>query len=119
MDQRTFPPKNRSHFRMNVWDIGDQDRMRVLWRHYFRNTHGVIFVVDSNDIGLLNEARDELYRLLEEDELRDAVLLVYTNKLYLPNAIKPQELGNRRRLNSITDCAWQAQGTCATTDEGL
>jgi hypothetical protein len=62
---------------------------------------------------------DELHKLLEEDELRDAILLVYANKQDLPNAIKPQELGNRLRLNSITNRAWQVQGTCATTGDGL
>jgi small GTP-binding protein len=98
-------------FNMNVWDVGGQDRIRALWRHYFHNTQGLIFVVDSNDIGRIDEARDELHKLLEEDELRDAVLLVYANKQDLPNAIKPQELGNRLRLNSITNRAWQVQGT--------
>lgn len=32
-----------------VWDVGGQDKIRPLWRHYFQNTHGLIFVVDSND----------------------------------------------------------------------
>jgi ADP-ribosylation factor protein 1 len=32
-----------------VWDVGGQDKIRPLWRHYFANTQGLIFVVDSND----------------------------------------------------------------------
>ncbi len=32
-----------------VWDVGGQDKIRPLWRHYFSNTHGIIFGVDSND----------------------------------------------------------------------
>ena len=32
-----------------VWDVGGQDKIRPLWRHYYQNTQGVIFVVDSND----------------------------------------------------------------------
>lgn len=32
-----------------VWDVGGQDKIRPLWRHYFSNTQGLIFVVDSND----------------------------------------------------------------------
>jgi small GTP-binding protein len=94
-------------FIMNVWDICGQDRIRALWRHYFHNTQGLIFVVDSNDISRIDEARDELHKLLEEDELRDAILLVYANKKDLPNAIKLQELGNHLKLNSITNRAWQ------------
>lgn len=41
---------------------------------------GLIFVVDSNDRERVNEAREELMRMLAEDELREAVLLVFANK---------------------------------------
>lgn len=37
-------------------------------------------MVDSNDRERVNEAREELTRMLAEDELRDAVLLVFANK---------------------------------------
>ncbi|MGB1607556.1 MAG: ADP-ribosylation factor-like protein [Promethearchaeia archaeon] len=52
----------------------------LVGRHYFQNTQGLIFVVDSNDRDRAAEARDELHRMLNEDELRDAVLLVFANK---------------------------------------
>merc|ERR1712050_528705 len=32
-----------------VWDIGGQDKIRPLWRHYYTGTNGLIYVVDSND----------------------------------------------------------------------
>lgn len=41
---------------------------------------GLIFVIDSNDRERVGEARDELQRMLAEDELRDAVLLIFANK---------------------------------------
>lgn len=41
---------------------------------------GVIFVVDSNDRERVSEAQDELFKMLQEDELRDAVVLVLANK---------------------------------------
>ena len=41
---------------------------------------GLIFVVDSNDRERIGEAREELFRMLNEDELRDAALLVFANK---------------------------------------
>jgi small GTP-binding protein len=106
-------------FNMSVWDVGSADRVLALWRLYFHNTEGLIFVVDSDDAGRIYEAQIELHKLLEEDELRDAIILVYANKQDLPNAIKPQELGNRLRLNSISNRIWQVQGTCATTGDGL
>lgn len=41
---------------------------------------GLIFVVDSNDRERIGEAKEELARMLGEDELRDAALLVFANK---------------------------------------
>ena len=41
---------------------------------------GLIFVVDSNDKERVTDAKDELTRMLNEDELRDACLLVLANK---------------------------------------
>lgn len=43
-----------------VWDVGGQDKIRPLWRHYFQNTDGLIFVVDSNDRERIEEASKEL-----------------------------------------------------------
>ena len=41
---------------------------------------GLIFVVDSNDRERVGEAREELQRMLSEDELREAILLIFANK---------------------------------------
>ena len=63
-----------------VWDVGGQDKIRPLWRHYFRDTQGLVFVVDSSDRDRIKEARNELDRLMQDEELKDAVLLVFANK---------------------------------------
>ena len=46
-----------------VWDVGGQDKIRPLWRHYFQNTQGLIFVVDSNDrlVSRLNYPSEEQF----------------------------------------------------------
>ena len=76
---------------------------------------GIIFVVDSNDRERIPEAREELQRMLNEDELRDAILLVFANKQDLPNAMNAEKLG----LQSIRQREWFIQATCATTGDGL
>uniref|UniRef100_A0A3P9PIS8 ARF GTPase 5 n=3 Tax=Poecilia TaxID=8080 RepID=A0A3P9PIS8_POERE len=78
-----------------VWDVGGQDKIRPLWRHYFQNTQ------------------------LQEDELRDAVLLVFANKQDLPNAITVSELAERLGLHSLRSRKWHIESTCATQGTGL
>ncbi|KAL3414689.1 ADP-ribosylation factor family-domain-containing protein [Aspergillus fumigatus] len=107
------------NIQFTVWDVGGQDKIRPLWRHYFQNTQGIIFVVDSNDRDRIVEAREELQRMLNEDELRDALLLVFANKQDLPNAMSPAEITQQLGLQSLTRRAWYIQSTCATTGDGL
>ncbi|KAI2649685.1 ADP-ribosylation factor 3 [Labeo rohita] len=95
-----------------VWDVGGQDKIRPLWRHYFQNT----------------QAREELMRMLAEDELRDAVLLVFANKQArasscfcydLPNAMNAAEITDKLGLHSLRHRNWYIQATCATSGDGL
>lgn len=102
-----------------VWDVGGQDKIRPLWRHYFQNTQGLIFVVDSNDRERIGEAREELMRMLAEDELRDAVLLIFANKQDLPNAMNAAEITDKLGLHSLRNRNWYIQATCATSGDGL
>jgi len=111
---------------LTVWDVGGQDKIRPLWRHYYQNTQGIIFVVDSNDreriddtSGADNSAKEELHRMLAEDELRDAVLLVFCNKQDLPNAMSVNEVTEKLGLNQLRNRKWYIQATCATTGDGL
>ena len=85
----------------------------------FQNTQGIIFVVDSNDRDRINEARDELQRMLNEDELRDALLLVFANKQDLPNAMNAAEITDKLGLHSLRQRNWFIQAACATSGDGL
>jgi len=107
------------NIQFTVWDVGGQDKIRPLWRHYFQNTQGIIFVVDSNDRDRIVEAREELQRMLNEDELRDALLLVFANKQDLPNAMNAAEITDKLGLHSLRQRAWYIQSTCATSGDGL
>lgn len=102
-----------------VWDVGGQDKIRPLWRYYYQNTQGIIFVVDSNDRDRIAEAREELQPMLNEDELRNAHLLVLANKQDLPNAMNAAEITEKLGLQSIRQRPWYIQATCATTGDGL
>ncbi|KAI4330264.1 hypothetical protein MLD38_028564 [Melastoma candidum] len=102
-----------------VWDVGGQDKIRPLWRHYFQNTQGLIFVVDSNDRDRISEAREELHRMLSEDELRTAKLLVFANKQDLPNAMSVSEITDKLGLHSLRSRHWFIQAACATSGQGL
>merc|ERR1712129_344508 len=102
-----------------VWDVGGQDKIRPLWRHYYQGTNGLIYVVDSNDRDRVEDAREELTKMLAEDEMRDAALLVFANKQDLPNAMTAAEVTQKLGLQEMRNRQWYIQSACATTGDGL
>nr|CDS31046.1 ADP ribosylation factor arf [Hymenolepis microstoma] len=103
-----------------MWDVGGQKVIRNLWYHYYHGTQGLIFVVDSNDRERLEEAKEELWAVLEADELKDAFLLVLANKQDLPNAMRPAEITEGLGLHKFpASRKWHVQATCAVNGEGI
>ncbi|XP_056590493.1 ADP-ribosylation factor 4-like [Triplophysa dalaica] len=102
-----------------VWDVGGQTTIRGLWRHYYQNTKGLIFVVDSSDRDRIEMAAEELNMILKEDEMRDVVVLVLANKQDLPKAMPVHELTDRLGLKTLKNRQWYVQSTCAVQGSGL
>jgi len=102
-----------------VWDVGGQDKIRPLWRHYYNGTDGLIFVVDSNDVDRADDARLELTRMMNEEEMRNAVLLVFANKQDLPNAMTVEMMQDKLDLNQFRGRTWYVQPAVGTTGDGL
>ncbi len=84
-----------------------------LWRHYLQNNDALIYVIDSCDRERFDEARDELWGLLEQDELRHTCLLVYANKQDLPGAANPSQVTEALDLFKLKDRRWYVQACCA------
>ncbi|XP_027108001.1 ADP-ribosylation factor 1-like [Coffea arabica] len=113
----TLEYKNMS---FTFWDIGGQNNRLPLPRYYFQNIEAVILVVDSNDQDRVVDAREYLQKLLSQDELKDALLLVFANKQDLPNALTAAEIADKLGLHSLLhrrNCF--IQSTCAISGEGL
>ncbi|VEL39021.1 unnamed protein product [Protopolystoma xenopodis] len=73
------------NIKFNVWDVGGQEKIRPLWRHYYTGTQGLIFVVDSADRDRIVEARQELHRIACDREMNDAIILIFANKQDIPS----------------------------------
>ncbi len=104
--------------KFNVWDVGGQDKIRGMWRHYYQNTEGLIYVVDSADKERLSIAREELHKMLAEEELKDTVLLVLANKQDI-KVMSLEEIVSGLDLQSIRGRDWQIQGCSAITGLGI
>merc|ERR1712224_1042378 len=104
---------------LTTWDVGGRSPIRPLWRHYYQGTNALIFVVDSNDRERVDDAREELQKMLDEHEMSDVVVLVFANKQDLPNAMPAAEITEKLGLNCLRNRQWFIQSACATTGDGL
>lgn len=91
--------------KFNVWDVGGQDKIRGMWKHYYQNTEGLIYVIDSSDKDRLHIAKEELHKMLAEEELKDTVLLVFANKQDI-KVMSLEEIVQGLDLQSIRGRDW-------------
>merc|ERR1712154_246617 len=105
-----------------VFDVGGQDKIRPLWKHYYENANAIIFVVDSADLNRIDQPEDsaasELAKVIQEPQLRDAPLLIFANKQDLNHALSLNELSQRLGLQNLKR-KWKIQSTVATKAQGL
>jgi len=106
-------------FKLNVWDIGGQRRIRPYWRNYFENTDVLIYVIDSTDRNRFDETGVELTELLEDEKLSGVPLLVFANKQDLFSAAKASEIADGLQLQQLRSRNWQIQACSAKKNEGI
>ena len=107
------------NIKFQVWDLGGQTSIRPYWRCYYPNTQAIIYVVDSSDVERVGTSRQEFHAILEEEELADAVVLVYANKQDLPGALSDAQITEGLGLTEIKDRQWAIFKTSAIKGEGL
>ncbi|KAB7499013.1 hypothetical protein Anas_06564, partial [Armadillidium nasatum] len=104
---------------LTSFDVGGHERIRRLYRLYFQNIQGIIFIIDSNDPSRFEEAKDELKDMLENPETHSCPLLVYANKQDLPEAVSPDVITEYFDLMSLGSRPWHVQPTCAIDLSGV
>jgi ADP-ribosylation factor-like protein 1 len=107
------------NLKFQVWDLSGQSSLRAYWRCYYANTDAIIFVVDSCDRDRVLISKDELVSMLAEDELKDAILLVFANKQDVPGAMSASEISEFLGLGKLKTRQWAIHKCSALKGEGI
>merc|ERR1712066_1104815 len=78
--------------RCQTFDLGGHEPPRRIWKDYFADADGVVFLVDAADRTRFQEAQEELHWLLEEPSLTEVPIVVLGNKIDIPVAASEDEL---------------------------
>ena len=107
-----------NNVKLQAWDLGGQESTRSVWDVYFVGTDAIIYVIDTHDTNY-EESKNQFYKLLENEALKNAVILIYANKQDLSGAKSVNEIIQIYEFNSIKDHVWNIQPCSAQTGEGL
>jgi len=111
------------NIKLQAWDIGGQTSLRPHWRSYYNDTDAIIYVVDATDRKRIGIAKQELHTMLEEDELKNTILMILANKQdIIEEEKKPMsvnEINERLGLLTIKDHTWSIFSTSGKTGMGI
>lgn len=102
-----------------VWDVGGQEKLRPLWRHYFNNTDGLIFVVDSQDRDRIQRSAAEFQAIIQDPLMLHSSILVFANKQDMKGCLTPAEVCQALGMPQLRGRKWHVQAAVATKGEGL
>jgi len=107
------------NLKFQVWDLGGQTSIRPYWRCYYSNTDAVIYVVDSADRDRIGISKQELVSMLEEEELKNAILVVLANKQDIEGAMSVTEVHQALGLEALKNRTFQIFKASAIKGDGL
>ncbi|CAL8302235.1 ADP-ribosylation factor-like protein 13B isoform X1 [Gadus morhua] len=67
-------------FEVTIFDLGGGKRIRGIWKNYYSESYGVVFVVDSSDARRLQETREAIAEVLRHPRIAGKPVLVLANK---------------------------------------
>jgi small GTP-binding protein len=108
------------NIRLCVYDAGGQERIRVLWKHYYEDVNAIIFVVDSADRERLKEAKHALDMVLNDPRMDKILLLVWANKQDLSDAASVDDITEALNLKALNNKRkWRIQPCSSLKSFGL
>ncbi|XP_077393234.1 ADP-ribosylation factor-like protein 6 isoform X5 [Festucalex cinctus] len=110
-----------SSLSFTVFDMSGQNRYRNLWEHYYKESHAIIFVIDSSDKLRMVVAKEELDTLLNHGDIcsKKLPVLFFANKMDLRDAMSSVKVSQMLCLENIKDKPWHICASNAIEGEGL
>jgi ADP-ribosylation factor-like protein 6 len=104
-----------------TFDMSGQSKYRYLWEHYYKEAHGIIYVVDSSDRMRIVVSKEELYSMLNHAEMIDKniPILILANKMDIKGSCTVAQVQELLEVDKIKNRPWHIYSSNAITGQGI
>uniref|UniRef100_A0A915ACM1 ADP-ribosylation factor-like protein 13B n=2 Tax=Parascaris univalens TaxID=6257 RepID=A0A915ACM1_PARUN len=86
-----------------AYDLGGGERIRAIWKNYYPEVFGLIYVIDGSDECRLDESSEVLKDVMSDENLRGKPILVLVNKKDRSGCIDEIQLSDRFCLHDLAN----------------
>ncbi|KAJ0009373.1 hypothetical protein NQD34_001075 [Periophthalmus magnuspinnatus] len=90
-------------FEVTIFDLGGGKRIRGIWKNYYSESHGVVFVVDSTDVQRIQETRETMAEVLQHPRISGKPVLVLANKQDKEGALAEADIIENLSLEKLVN----------------
>ncbi|XP_078787097.1 ADP-ribosylation factor-like protein 13B isoform X2 [Oryzias latipes] len=90
-------------FEVTIFDLGGGKRIRSIWKNYYSESHGVVFVVDSSDVQRIQETREAMAEVLQHPRIAGKPVLVLANKQDQEGALAEADIIENLSLEKLVN----------------
>eukprot|EP00062_Callorhinchus_milii_P003197 gi/632940244/ref/XP_007885214.1/ PREDICTED: ADP-ribosylation factor-like protein 13B isoform X2 [Callorhinchus milii] len=111
----------RDRFEVTIFDLGGGKRIRGIWKNYYAECYGIIFVVDSSDVDRLEETKNTVTEVLRHPRISGKPVLVLANKQDCDGALGEADIIEFLSLEKLVNenkCVCQIEPCSATKGFG-
>ncbi|XP_046849005.1 LOW QUALITY PROTEIN: ADP-ribosylation factor-like protein 13B [Xenia sp. Carnegie-2017] len=110
-----------ANFKAIVYDVGGGPRIRGIWKDYYAEIYGMVYVVDASDHQRISESREVLHEALYDPRLAGKPLLLFANKQDITDALSEKNLESQFGLEELANkcnCCYKIFQCTALLNEG-
>ncbi|KAL1516648.1 hypothetical protein ABEB36_000532 [Hypothenemus hampei] len=116
------------HYDVKIFDLGGGSNIRGIWHKYFTDVHGIIFVIDSCDMGRFQEVRQVLEEILSNEKITGKPLLILANKqdqesaldeIDIIECLQIEEMVNKYKCPTLVQSCCASETNYTKTDPGI
>ncbi|XP_060922861.1 ADP-ribosylation factor-like protein 13B isoform X2 [Limanda limanda] len=90
-------------FEVTIFDLGGGKRIRGIWKNYYSESYGVVFVVDSSDVQRIQETRETMAEVLQHPRIAGKPVLVLANKQDRDGALAEADIIENLSLEKLVN----------------